>query len=437
MGNFQFGLKSEKYKPDWGLTESERADKQIQRIKTKRRTTNKILLLGISFCGKSTLFSQLNCIYGYGEDIIKDYRHIIRSNTVQSMKVLLMNSDWIYHSDTQKYKTLVKKFGNDIANVIIDYTFKDWNILRVDMNNRNIYNAVQSIKQYYSESFAKEELFSNHKIKVLGETIAFLWSLDAIQSTFKRRGDIFAFFDNMDYFFDKAELLYLNDFEPNREDELKTTVRTTGIISARYEIKENDFEIYDCGGFRHERKKWIHYFDNATAVIFVAALNDCNSLLYEDESKNAMHESIELFEEICNLKHFKRSEMMLFLNKNDLFCEMLRNGYSLRECFHSENGWYGDQWDTDFVYDNKSKYDAIDYQQKEGVLEDLQHFEFCYEQNVRFIQDQYVQRNRNPKKVVFVHITTATNRDNVARIMWDVQNIIIRSNLQRGSSLLN
>lgn len=55
---------------------------------------------------------------------------------------------------------------------------------------------------------------------------------------------------------------------------------------SRYEIDGSIFEMYDVGGQRNERKKWIHCFDNVTAVIFVAALSEYDQSLFEDASTN-------------------------------------------------------------------------------------------------------------------------------------------------------
>ena len=33
--------------------------------------------------------------------------------------------------------------------------------------------------------------------------------------------------------------------------------------------------MYDVGGQRNERRKWIHCFNDVTAIIFVAALSEC------------------------------------------------------------------------------------------------------------------------------------------------------------------
>ena len=40
----------------------------------------------------------------------------------------------------------------------------------------------------------------------------------------------------------------------------------------------------DIGGQRTQRRKWIHCFENVTAVIFVAAINEYDMRLEEDES---------------------------------------------------------------------------------------------------------------------------------------------------------
>lgn len=48
------------------------------------------------------------------------------------------------------------------------------------------------------------------------------------------------------------------------------------------------FEMYDVGGQRNERKKWINCFEGVTAVIFVAALSEYDQCLFEDSTVNRM-----------------------------------------------------------------------------------------------------------------------------------------------------
>ena len=151
------------------------------------------------------------------------------------------------------------------------------------------------------------------KLYELGEDIKYIWNLPQIQCTFKKRQIYqYSFPDNLEYFFDKLSTIFKWGFQPSPQDILKCRIRTTGIVHDTYDIKNKDgqihsFTITDVGGQRNERRKWIHSFEGVTAVIFVAALNHYSAVLFEDESKNAMIESIELFYEICNSKWFKKN----------------------------------------------------------------------------------------------------------------------------------
>ncbi len=81
--------------------------------------------------------------------------------------------------------------------------------------------------------------------------------------------------------------------------------------------------MFDVGGQRSERKKWIHCFENVTAVIFLAAISEYDQVLVEDESVNRLQEALTLFDSICNSKWFVQTSMILFLNKIDLFKDKL------------------------------------------------------------------------------------------------------------------
>ena len=155
----------------------------------------------------------------------------------------------------------------------------------------------------------------------------------------------------------------------------------------------------------------IKLFDGVTAIIFVAALNHYATILFEDESKNSMLESLQLFDEICNQKWFRKTEIILFLNKNDLFQQRLREGISLSVAFG--NRWRGP-----------------DYVKQDDENEDVLEFERCHKAAADFIRREYESLNRNPYKKIFVHITTATNKNNIESVFWDVQNIIVSGNMK-------
>lgn len=44
-----------------------------------------------------------------------------------------------------------------------------------------------------------------------------------------------------------------------------------------------DVRIFDIGGQRSERKKWIHCFEGVTAIIFIVALSEYDLCLIEDQ----------------------------------------------------------------------------------------------------------------------------------------------------------
>ena len=43
------------------------------------------------------------------------------------------------------------------------------------------------------------------------------------------------------------------------------------------------FSMYDVGGQKSERRKWIHCFEGVTAILFFAALSEYDMVLEEDE----------------------------------------------------------------------------------------------------------------------------------------------------------
>ena len=81
--------------------------------------------------------------------------------------------------------------------------------------------------------------------------------------------------------------------------------------------------MFDVGGQRSERKKWIHCFENVTTILFLVAISEYDQLLFEDETVNRMQEALTLFDSICNSRWFIKTSIILFLNKIDRFKEKL------------------------------------------------------------------------------------------------------------------
>eukprot|EP01083_Nonionella_stella_P170206 578743_1 len=370
------------------MIEQQRVHLEIRNSIRRDTERKKLLLLGTESSGKSTLFKALKIAT---KDPNMETEHekslpIIRHNCVAGIITLLKKSQQLYDKDPDANGACLVHMDDDIT------------------------TQIQLVVKYGSEAFAEDY------DEQLGECIYSLWSLDAIHATFDRRGAKYSYPDNMDYFLNKVREIMSPNYAPSMEDVLKCRMRTTGMIEYKYHRKSNRFIIYDVGGQRNERirKKWIHQFADVAAVIFVCALNHYQTVLFEDETKNAMHEAIELFTEICNSRWFTKSEMILFLNKDDLFREKIRLQIPLSVCFSHEVGW------------NEKEWNGIDYKG------DKQQYDECYDSAIKFITDSFTSVNQFPDRVIFCHVTSATDLDNVQKVFWDVQNIVIRSNLRRG-----
>lgn len=372
--------------------------------KQTAKTVKKLLLLGSGSSGKSTLFKQLKCIFkpwGLEPPEFDDSLHSMRTNVVQGIIKLLQKSEDLYKEDSEKYAKCKVELTEDLV------------------------QHIQILLLFRHESFEHMDDSKWGQLTQLGESIDYLWRrVPGIQATFNQRGTRFAFHENMDYFFDKATILFGEDFQPSMDDVLRCKVITTGMVEMMAEHEDHVFHIFDVGGQRNERKKWIHCFDHVTAVLYVAALSHFDAVCHEDEKQNAMHESIQLFAEICNSKWFRRTAMILFLNKEDLFREKLRDCVNIDYCFSPHGcGWRGESYSGPcYTATDKDKY-------RSNVIDNKKYLEQCYQSQIDFIRKVYHNQKQDQRQKVYTHITNATDRDQIEKVFWDCQNIIIRKNV--------
>jgi len=111
---------------------------------------------------------------------------------------------------------------------------------------------------------------------------------------------------------------------PNDQDVLQVRVKTTGITEVQFRARNLNYHVFDMGGQRSERKKWIHCFEDVTTILFIVAISEYDQYLFEDATVNRMSEALTLFDSICNSRWFTSTPIILFMNKNDLFREKLK-----------------------------------------------------------------------------------------------------------------
>jgi len=262
---------------------SKELEKSLVADQRQDQQVNKLLLLGAGESGKSTLFKQMITIYGKGFSIDdrKEYIHVVFSNILLNVKTLCDQSDKLAQRGIQ---------GTRVSN-----------------KNAASKKCIDDLKDETIDS------------KTAGHMAA-LWSDPGIQKTYEHRA-MYQLNDSTRYFLEKIQEIGAKDYLPTEQDVLRSRVRTTGIVESNFAIDGNHFKMMDVGGQRNERKKWLHCFSGVTAILFVAALSEYDQVLFEDEETNRMVEALNLFDEICNYKMFKKTSMILFLNKRDLFAE--------------------------------------------------------------------------------------------------------------------
>ena len=96
---------------------------------------------------------------------------------------------------------------------------------------------------------------------------------------------------------------------PTDQDILRSRVKTTGITETMFVVGELTYRLFDVGGQRSERKKWIHCFENVTALVFLVSLSEYDQMLYEDESV------------VCSFPPFLRITLVLTASLDRTVCK--------------------------------------------------------------------------------------------------------------------
>ncbi|KAK9099517.1 hypothetical protein Syun_026562 [Stephania yunnanensis] len=271
------------------IAQETKAEKHIQ----------KLLLLGAGESGKSTIFKQIKLLFqtGFDESELKSYAPVIHANVYQTIKIL--------------YDGLKEFAQND-----------------VDISKYVLSAESKVIGEKLSEIGGR--LDYPRLTKELAQEIETLWRDPAIQETCSR-GNELQVPDCAYYFMENLQRLSDANYVPTKDDVLNARVRTTGVVEIQFSpVGENKksgevYRLFDVGGQRNERRKWIHLFEGVTAVIFCAAINEYDQMLFEDENKNRMMETKELFDWVLKQPCFEKTSFMLFLNKFDIFEKKIPN----------------------------------------------------------------------------------------------------------------
>jgi len=309
------------------------------------------LLLGAGESGKSTIAKQVKLIHltGFSEAEIDSYKSTIYMNIISSMQTLIQAAnDW----------------GMEFTKEGKDSTYLLQNTTPDALTDADVVEAVK-----------------------------YLWVKEkAIKDAWKRSNEI-QIIESASYYFDAIDRIVDTKYKPTTDDILRARIKTTGIIETAFKIDGHDFRLVDVGGQRSERRKWLHCFQDVTAIIFCVSMSEYDQMLHEDTTVRRTEESMKLFEEICNSKWFGEVDIILFLNKYDLFREKIQT-VDMKEAFPDYDG-------------------GLDLKRAR-----------------EFLTNKYLSLNHNEGKNIYNHITTATDTKNIKDVLKDVTDIVVNQSFQ-------
>ncbi|KAH7714566.1 guanine nucleotide-binding protein G(o) subunit alpha [Aphelenchoides avenae] len=156
------------------------------------------------------------------------------------------------------------------------------------------------------------------------------------------------------------------------------------------------YRLIDVGGQKTERRKWIHCFENVTAILFVIALSCYDQYMDEDPDKNRMEDCIELFNSMYHNEFLRKSSFILFLNKKDLFEEKLKH-VSLAKFFPTYSGKRDNSMNT----------------------------------ASEFVRSLFIEAQQDDSRHIYTHFTNATDTNNIDVVFGATCDIILQNNLSR------
>ncbi|RDB29275.1 Guanine nucleotide-binding protein alpha-4 subunit [Hypsizygus marmoreus] len=206
------------------------------------------------------------------------------------------------------------------------------------------------------------------------------------------------------FYLDDISRITAKKYIPTDADVLKARLKTMGVVEHTFSISSGtnrgvEWRIYDVGGARNQRQAWAPYFEDVTAIIFLAPISAFDQVLTEDPRVNRLEDSLLLWKAVVSNKLLANVNIVLFLNKCDLLQAKLEAGVRLNQHMVS----YGDRPND---YESVSKY----FRHKFGAL--------------------HQAYTPNKGRELYVHLTAVTDTRRTAIIISAVRDIIIKVNLR-------
>ncbi|XP_050505863.1 guanine nucleotide-binding protein G(f) subunit alpha [Diabrotica virgifera virgifera] len=349
--------------------------------------TVKLLLLGTGESGKTTIIKQMKILHinGYSNDERREKIPFIKQNIHESIFDIVSNMSRINPPVEAQ---------SEESKASIEY----------------ILNLGPGCPSEFTEEYI-------HHVKTA-------WADAGVQKTFNRSNE-YQLIDSAEHFLNQVDVVCKPDYIPTNQDILFCRIMTVSISKIEFDMPvpkqygggKAEFWMFDVGGQRGERKKWIKVFAGIQGILFLIAASDFDLMLREDTSVNRLEESFRLFQDIYSSEYVEKVAMIVFLNKQDLLQRKIEQGRKLAKYFPEY---------SHFNVSDTSEYEKAKLFMKQKLLGIAQ-----TPVNV----EKSVKRGKNITERIaprdtYIHYTIATDTNNIKRVFDSVHESILRTTVQ-------